>query len=488
MQATKRDFTRFVGALMVAATGAPALVGSASVSARTTRAPASPGVRRGSYLIRNGAVITVDRAKGVLPRADVWVRNGVIEKIGRGLSAPAGAEIIDATDMIVMPGFVNSHYHMWSAIGRSFTARDGGFSYYPAKNATSTLYTPDDFYNSVMLGCAELTNGGTTTVHNWSHNTRSPAHADAELRAHRHSLLRARYAYGHVDKMPADELNRYDDLTRVRREWFGERAPLDRLVHQGRNQRGPPQSTHPVLHQEIKAAKASGLPVAIHAPQEAPNNVDAVDYERRGYLGPDFMLAHYVPASAADLAAMARTKTPLSFATHSELRLSGTGDARAALFAMRNARLTISLSSDATSIAPPDMFEAMRFTWNLGVPWAGTPSERSKAVGVPEVIEMATLNGAIAMGLGDVTGSITEGKRADIILVRTQDLNIGPIGNIETAIVQSGSAANVDTVMVDGRIMKRNGRLLAYDTRGIMRRAQQSADRIRAAASEALKP
>ncbi|WP_261803558.1 amidohydrolase family protein [Variovorax sp. PAMC26660] len=154
---------------------------------------------------------------------------------------------------------------------------------------------------------------------------------------------------------------------------------------------------------------------------------------------------------------------------------------------MRNAGLTISLSSDATSIAPPDMFEAMHFTWNLGVPWAGTPSERSKAVGVPEVIEMATINGAIALGLGDVTGSITEGKRADIILVRTQDLNMGPIGNIETAIVQSGSAANVDTVMVDGRIVKRNGRLQGYDTRGTMRRAQQSADRIRTAAGDTLK-
>ena len=100
MKTTKRDFTRFVGALMVAATGAPALVGSASVSARTTRAPGSPGIRRGSYLIRNGAVIAVDRAKGVLPRADVLVRDGVIEKVGRGLRAPGDAEIIDATDMI----------------------------------------------------------------------------------------------------------------------------------------------------------------------------------------------------------------------------------------------------------------------------------------------------------------------------------------------------------------------------------------------------
>ena len=103
-----------------------------------------------------------------------------------------------------------------------------------------------------------------------------------------------------------------------------------------------------------------------------------------------------------------------------------------------------------------------------------------------EVIEMATINGAIALGLGEVTGSIVEGKRADIILVRTDDLNIGPVGNAETAIVQSGSAANVETVMVDGRIVKRGGRLVAYDTPAIMRRARQSAERIRAAAGAAL--
>lgn len=482
MQTTKRQFNRFAAALVLAGTGAPALVGAASGAARNTGTPAP---QRGSYLIRNGAVITVDRATGVLPRADVLVRNGVIARIGQDLSAP-GAQVIDATDMIVMPGFVNSHYHMWSAIGRSFTARDGGFSYYPAKSATSTLYTPTDFYNSVLLGCAELANGGTTTVHNWSHNTRSPAHADAELRAHQHALLRARYSYGHVDKMPADEVNRYEDLARVQREWFGARSPFDGLVHLGLNLRGPQQSTDAVLHEEMRFALARGLPVAIHAPQEAPNNVDAVDYERRGYLGPNFMLAHYVPATTADLAAMARTRTPLSFATHSELRLSSTGDARAALFAMREAGLTLSLSSDATSIAPPDMFEMMRFTWNLGVPWTGTPSEKAKAVGVREVIEMATINGAIALGLGELTGSITEGKRADLILVRTQDLNMGPVGNLETAIVQSGSAANVDTVMVDGRILKRHGRLSAYDTHDIMRRARQSADRIRAAAGPAL--
>lgn len=474
----RRKFHRLVGAAILSATAAPVFTRTAAAS------PANSA--RGQYLIRNGALITVDPKLGVLPRADLLVRNGIIERIDHNLKA-SSAEIIDAHDCIVMPGFINSHYHMWSAIGRSFTAREGGFSYYPAKNATSDLYTPEDFYNSVLLGCAELAHGGTTTVHNWSHNTRTPAHADAELLAHQRGLLRARYSYGHVDKMPVDAINRYPDLARVQQQWFGARSPLDGLVHLALNLRGPQQSTDAVFHEEMRFAKQVGLPVAIHAPQEAPNNVDALDYERRDYLGPNFMIAHYVPASTADFAALARTRTPVTFAPHSELRLSSTGDARAALFAMRAAGLNISLSSDATSIAPPDMFEAMRFIWNLGVPWKGTPSEGAPAVSVQEAIRMATINGAISLGLDGITGSLTEGKRADLILVRTDDVNMAPVGNIETAIVQSGTAANVDTVMVDGRIIKRKGRLIGYDMSSIISRAKRSADRVRTSAGEILK-
>src|SRR3569833_3882102 len=105
----------------------------------------------------------------------------------------------------------------------------------------------------------------------------------------------------------------------------------------------------------------------------------------------------------------------------------------------------------------------MRNTWNMGEPWKGTPTEGLPPVDFHEVIEMATLNGAKALGIADTTGSITIGKRADIILIRANDVNIAPIANPETSVVQGGSPANVDTVMVDGRIVKRSGRLVAYD-------------------------
>jgi 5-methylthioadenosine/S-adenosylhomocysteine deaminase len=104
------------------------------------------------------------------------------------------------------------------------------------------------------------------------------------------------------------------------------------------------------------------------------------------------------------------------------------------------------------------------------------------------VIEMATINGARALGLGDVIGSLTPGKRADVILIRTTDLNIAPLAQIETTVVLSATPANVDTVMVDGRILKRHGQLLHHDVPRIVERAEQSALRIRNVAGGVLKP
>ena len=441
---------------------------------------------RGAYLIKGGAVITVDPKLGTLPKADIRVRDGAIVDIGADLAAD-GAELINASRMIVMPGFVDSHYHMWSALGRNFLS-DNGFEYFPAKWATAELYEAADFHNSVMLGLAELANSGVTTVNNWSHNNRSPQHVDAELLAHKNSFLRARYSLGHIDRLPPDVVNSFDDLDRVQEEWFAEAAQLDGLVHLGVNLRGMVQSDARVFHEEMQVMLRRGLPVCIHASQSQPNSDDAADYERRGYLGPRFLFCHYIAATDSDRVAMARTGTSLSFSTHSELRLGEHGDPRVALMKARAAGVSVTLSSDATSIAPPNMFENMRFTWNMGIPWKKTDTEGFLPIGFREVIEMATINGAQALGLGDITGSLTPGKRADLILIRTTDLNIAPLANIETTIVQSATPANVDTVMVDGRIIKRGGHLMHFDVPAIVQRAERSALRIRKAAGGVLKP
>src|SRR5215204_321364 len=259
----RRRFGGLLGATAISGLCAPALIGPLFAQATPPLLP------RGNYVIKNGAVITVDTA-GVLPRADVHVNNGRIEAVGRNLNIP-GAEAIDATDMIVMPGFIDTHYHMWSALGRNFVG--DSFGYFPAKNATSKLFTPEDFYASVMLGLVELANAGITTVHNWSHNTRSPAHADAELRAHRDSMLRSRYAYGHIDRMPRNQVLDFTDIDRVRREYFAGGSAFEGLVTFGVNLRGLSQSDEAAYHADMKASLERGLPVAIHASQAPPNVV-----------------------------------------------------------------------------------------------------------------------------------------------------------------------------------------------------------------------
>ena len=125
-------------------------LGVALAATATTGVASAEGEdpQRRRYLVRGGAVVTVDPALGVLPRADVLIDDGVIAGVGHDLDA-RGAKVVDATDMIVLPGFVNTHFHMWSALGRNFVA--DGFPYFAAKRATSTLYDAEDVHRSVLL-------------------------------------------------------------------------------------------------------------------------------------------------------------------------------------------------------------------------------------------------------------------------------------------------------------------------------------------------
>ena len=429
-------------------------------------------MQRGSYLIKDGAVITVDPAIGTLPKADILVRDGVIVSVGPTLSAN-DAEVIDASRMIVMPGMIDTHYHMWSSLGRNFLS-DGGFEYFPAKWATAGLYGVEDFYNSVSLGLAELAYGGVTTVNNWSHNNRSPQHVDAELEAHRNSLLRARYSMGHIDRMPVDVVNTFEDLDRVQREWFDDRSRLDGLVHLGVNLRGMIQSDARVFHTEMQDMLKRKIAVCIHASQSQPNSDDAADYEKRGYLGPKFLFCHYIAATDSDRAAMARTKTPLSFSTHSELRLGEHGDPRSALLKARAAGVTVTLSSDAPRSLRPTCSKtcALRGTWEF----PGRARHREPAAGRLSRSHRDGHDQRRTCARAGRRDRIADpGKRADLILIRTTDLNIAPLAQIETTVVMSATPANVDTVMVDGRILKRHGQLLHHDVPGIVGRAEQSA-------------
>ncbi|GAB3274333.1 amidohydrolase family protein [Kineosporia babensis] len=473
---------------LLAAVGAGAAAGlTLGTPEMAAAAPRVAGTRkktsRGHYLIKGAALVSVDPEIGNRAKADIEVKDGTIVAVGASLKA-RGAKVIDASRMIATPGFIETHYHMWSALGRNFVSE--GFEYFAAKSATVAAYQPDDFYDSVLLGLVEAAGAGITTVNNWAHNVRGPKFADAELQAHADGLVRARYSYGHKDGQPGTQLIDFADIDRVQRQWFGKKSPFDGLVHLGVNLRGPGQLE--TFHAEMKEALKRKLPVSVHSGQGPTTAVHAADIKKMGYLGPDFLLCHALPFDEADRQAMVSTGAPVSFSPHSELRLGTAGGFHGQLLKMAHAGITVSLSFDASSLAPINMFESMNLTWNLGIPYIGTDTEKLPAIVFGQVIEMATINGAKALGLEKVTGSITPGKRADIVLVRADDINIAPIGDLESTLVRSATPANIDTVMIDGRIVKQHRETTSHDVSKVVRNAAAAAHAVRTRAGGTLTP
>jgi cytosine/adenosine deaminase-related metal-dependent hydrolase len=172
-----------------AATGQLAAQSSPTRSAASPAAPLPP---RGEFVIRGANVLTMDPALGDLPTGDVHVRDGAIVAVGPRIEAP-NARIIDGAGMICMPGFIDTHWHLWTSMFRPFIRADvNAVGYFPVSNRLGVLMTPEDSYRSVRLGIAEALSAGVTTVHNWAHNVRSPDHADAELSAMRDTGIRGR--------------------------------------------------------------------------------------------------------------------------------------------------------------------------------------------------------------------------------------------------------------------------------------------------------
>ena len=173
-----------------AALAASGLAG-ANVFAQPARRPPAKLPARGEFVVRGATVLTIDPKIGDLERGDVHVRNGTIVAVARELSPP-GAQIIDGRGTICMPGLIETHWHHWTNVCRPTVRNDiAQLGYFPVTAKLGPHYQPEDSYRSVRLGLAEALSAGITTTHNWSHNTRSPAHADAEIRAMRDVGIRA---------------------------------------------------------------------------------------------------------------------------------------------------------------------------------------------------------------------------------------------------------------------------------------------------------
>ncbi|HLH24255.1 MAG TPA: amidohydrolase family protein [Chloroflexota bacterium] len=225
---SRRGLLRSMAALGAAGVAArAAAVRAATPAPAGQRAPQAqpagqiPG--RGEFVVRGAYVLTVDPALGDFEQGDVHVRNGEIVAVGASVAAP-GAEVLDGRDMIALPGLIDTHWHLWNSQLRNLVDEGPELGYFAWAMRLGVAYRPDDTYRGVRLGATEAILSGVTTVHDWAHNVRSPADADADLQALADTGIRARFSYGTPHGLDPDLPMDRADLARVQREWIGPRT------------------------------------------------------------------------------------------------------------------------------------------------------------------------------------------------------------------------------------------------------------------------
>jgi 5-methylthioadenosine/S-adenosylhomocysteine deaminase len=456
-------------AALCAATVAASPLLAQSAQEKPSPAPVNPSVR-GEYLIRNAYVMTMDSSLGDIPGGDVHLRNGEIVAVGKGLNAP-GAMPLDGRGMIALPGLVETHWHMWNTFLRSFVGDEPKYSYFPMVLALGPQMTPEDIYHGTRLGAAEAINAGMTTVNNWAHNLRTPAFAEAELRALHEANIRARFSYGWYQGIAPTETVNLSDIERLNKNW--RTYSNDGLIHLGLGWRGLdlfaeiPES---VYRKEFETARGLGIPISVHLSggRMVPPRAGVAVVGKSGFLGRDVLVAHCTYVTTEDIRILAAAGSPASLCPITDANSGGGISSSSDLVA---AGINVCLSVDTTAYSGScSLFDNMKFLVCTENGMSETPNKLLPR----KVLEFATINGARALGIDDKVGSLTPNKRADLVLVSTRALNIGVLSDPAHLLVESTQEANVETVFLDGRMLKHNGKLTGVSADQIIVEASAS--------------
>jgi 5-methylthioadenosine/S-adenosylhomocysteine deaminase len=469
---------QFLCTAAATAAAAPALAAGTSGAALAQAAPATGGGR--PLLIKGGCVLTLDRAVGDFERADVLIEGQRISAVRPDISAP-GAEVIEAADTIVMPGFVDTHRHMWQGILRNVLP-DGSLDDYRAvvQRTFGAKYTPDDVYAGDLFSALGAIDSGVTCVLDWSHIHNTPEHTDAAIKALTESGARAVFAYGN----PQNETGRFwemkghkfpDDIARLRKQYFSSDDQLTTLYM------AAPSAAPELILQSFKAARDAEARISIHVGVgEFGRNALLEKLNAQGALKSDTTYIHCCTLNDTEWKLIRDTGGTISIAGYVETLMGhGNPPTQKAL----DTGIRPSLSVDVETSVSNDFFQQMRTIFSLqkNEVWArrlAGDKNPPKFLTVREVLEFATIEGARANGLERKIGTLTPGKQADIILLRTDRLNVMPMNNAVGAVVTSMGPHNVDTVLIAGKVMKRNGQLVGVDFARLKRLGDEARERL----------
>ncbi len=417
-------------------------------------------------LIRGATVITLD-AQGELPRADLLVTDDTITDIAPLIQAD-DADVVDASGCIVIPGLVNAHMHTWQTALRGLAANWTLLEYFQNMHAgLATVFEPDDLYIATLVGALNQLNCGTTTLADWCHNNKTPAHNDAAIEGLLESGIRAAFFHGTPKPDPRPGERPFWEVPHPR-------AEVERLLkeHQGKELLsvhaavlGPHYSTLEVALHDFRMVQELGLIGSLHqggGPARTPDGWDQL--EAAGLLGPQINIVHGHALSDAQLKRFCDLGMSFSAAAENEMTQGHGHPITGRLRALGKAP---SLGVDLESVLSGDMLTQARVALGMQrsldnaayrevhgtIPPTSTLSTR-------EALQWVTVEGARMLGQLDRIGTLAPGKQADLVLIRATDLNMQPVHDPVSTVVMQTTLANIDSVMVAGRWRKRHGQLL----------------------------
>jgi len=408
-------------------------------------------------ILKGGRVLSMDPKIGDFERADVLIEGSTISMVQPDIRS--SAKVIDASNMIVMPGFVDTHRHAWQAQLRNIIPNGTLGDYMRDVLGARGAYRPEDVYIGDLVTALGAINAGVTTMLDWSHIGNSPEHTDAAIRGLRESGIRGVYGYGAGAAGPQ---SRYpQDIRRLRKQHFSSPNQLLTLA-----------IATGLSASDWALAREVGAPISVHV--NGGNEL----LPMASLLRSDVTLIHANNLTEAEWQLVAKTGAHISVSAPIEMEM---GHGVPAIQQSIDHGIRPSLSVDVETELGGDFFTQMRSVFTVARMLRFT-RERQGERNLPplltarEVVEFATIEGAKDNWLDLKTGSLTPGKDADIIMLRTDQINVMPVNNAYGAIVLSMDTSNVDTVFVGGKMMKSGGQLVGVDMGRITRTLNQSRD------------
>ena len=439
-------------------------------------------------LIQGGTIVSMDEGIGDLT-GDILVRGGKIAEVGPRIEPSDGVEIVDASGMIVMPGFVNAHLHTWQTGLRGIAADWAMMSYMRGMHAgLATFFNPVDIHAANLAGALNQLYCGTTTVVDWSHNNPTPEHTDAAIDGLEEAGIRALFLHGSPKPDPKPGQKHFSEIPMSRSEI--ERLRVTRfpgrggLMTMGLAILGPFISTYEVFREDCRLAKEFDMIASMHVsgPLRVPDAYERIDAE--GLMGSFFNIVHGNSLGDQQLQLLVDRGASFSVTAEIEMQMSF---GKPLTGRLRKLGSPVSIGADVESGISGDMFsvtrmtlQAQRFVDALEQFESEGKGPADVTIDCREALRWATIDGARMAGLENKVGSLTPGKSADIILLSATDPNMFPVVDPAASIIFHANPGNVDTVLVEGKVHKRDGKLIHQGLAQCNAQLQASSERITA--------